>query len=90
MSVAYALPTMEDELRPDLLNVLIVDDERAIREGCREVAADHAGQLVGLAVQSQRHAFDFFVVLHFDGEQSHHLYRYAGGATTWPVTITYP
>src|SRR6266404_4631693 len=38
MSVAYALPTMDDEVRPDLLNVLIVDDERAIREGCREVA----------------------------------------------------
>src|SRR5437868_4794050 len=38
MSVAYALPTMDDEIRPDLLNVLIVDDERAIREGCREVA----------------------------------------------------
>src|SRR4051794_30636244 len=38
MSVAYALPTMDDEIRPDLLNVLIVDDERAIREGCRELA----------------------------------------------------
>jgi DNA-binding NtrC family response regulator len=38
MSVAYALPTTDDDVRPDLLNVLIVDDERAIREGCREVA----------------------------------------------------
>ena len=38
MSLAYALPTLEDEHRPDLLNVLIVDDERAIREGCKEVA----------------------------------------------------
>jgi two-component system response regulator HydG len=38
MSVAYALPTMDEEIRPDLLNVLIVDDERPIREGCREIA----------------------------------------------------
>ena len=38
MSVAYAIPTMGDERRPDLLNLLIVDDERALREACKEVA----------------------------------------------------
>jgi two-component system response regulator HydG len=39
MSVLQALPPVAEGVRPDLLTVLIIDDERAIREACREVAA---------------------------------------------------
>src|SRR3954469_20659048 len=40
MSVAYALPEFGEgkERRPDLLNLLVVDDERVLREACKEVA----------------------------------------------------
>jgi DNA-binding NtrC family response regulator len=38
MSVAYSLPEFGEESRPDLLNLLVVDDERALREACKEVA----------------------------------------------------
>ena len=38
MSLAFTLPNRDGELRPDLVNLLIIDDERAIREGCREVS----------------------------------------------------
>src|SRR5438874_1625855 len=38
MSVAYALPNFGEEVRPDLLNLLVVDDERALRDACKEVA----------------------------------------------------
>lgn len=39
MSVLPALPPVSEGVRPDLLTILIIDDERAIREACREVAA---------------------------------------------------
>ncbi|HUQ50132.1 MAG TPA: sigma-54 dependent transcriptional regulator [Terriglobales bacterium] len=39
MSVAtYTLPNVGGSIRADQLHLLIVDDERAIREGCREMA----------------------------------------------------
>src|SRR3954467_7063696 len=38
MSLAYSLPEFGEESRPDLLNLLIVDDERALRDACKEVA----------------------------------------------------
>ena len=38
MSAAFAMPTCGDETRPDLLKLLIVDDERALRDACKEVA----------------------------------------------------
>src|SRR5437868_12856094 len=38
MSVAYALPEFGHAPRPDLLSLLIVDDERALRDACKEVA----------------------------------------------------
>ena len=37
MSLAYSLPEFGEAPRPDLLNLLIVDDERALREACKEV-----------------------------------------------------
>ena len=37
MSAAQVLLTSDEVLQPDRLNVLIVDDERSVREGCREV-----------------------------------------------------
>ena len=40
-----------------------------------EVPAHHLGELVGLAVEGQRHALDLLVVLQLDGEQPHHLDR---------------
>jgi len=33
-----AMPTLGETARADLLNLLIVDDERSVRDGCREVA----------------------------------------------------
>src|SRR5277367_2459974 len=38
MTLAYAIPEIEAVVKTDLYNVLVVDDERAIREGCQEVA----------------------------------------------------
>jgi two-component system response regulator HydG len=38
MSVAYSLPTFDHAARTDTLNLLIVDDERALRDACKEVA----------------------------------------------------
>src|SRR5438067_2308560 len=40
MSAAYPLLTTSDVVRPDPLTILIVDDERSVREGCREVAEE--------------------------------------------------
>ena len=45
-----------------------------------EVAADHRGEPVGLAVEGERGALDLLVVLELDLEQPHHLDREAGGA----------
>ena len=33
-----SMPNLGETPRADLLNLLIVDDERSVREGCREVA----------------------------------------------------
>ncbi len=38
MSVAFSIPTFDQHPRPETLNLLIVDDERALREACKEVA----------------------------------------------------
>lgn len=38
MSVAYSLPAFDQQPRTDTLNLLIVDDERALRDACKEVA----------------------------------------------------
>src|SRR3954471_3804271 len=38
MMSAYPISGLEKNSRADLLNLLIVDDERAVREGCREVS----------------------------------------------------
>jgi DNA-binding NtrC family response regulator len=38
MSAAYSLPEFGEESRPDLLSLMVVDDERALREACKEVA----------------------------------------------------
>src|SRR5579859_2936061 len=39
MALAFAFPDMGERIKPELYSVLIVDDERAIRDGCREVMA---------------------------------------------------
>ena len=36
MSAATGAMSMSETISPELLNLLIVDDERAVREGCRE------------------------------------------------------
>jgi len=38
MALAYAIPEIETEVKRDLYNVLVVDEERANREGCQDVA----------------------------------------------------
>ena len=38
MGLVATMPATAEALRTDLLNLLIVDDERAVRDGCREVA----------------------------------------------------
>ena len=38
MGLVATMPATAEALRTDLLNLLIVDDDRAVREGCREVA----------------------------------------------------
>ena len=48
--------------------------------GHREVAADHRGEPVGLAVEGEHGALDLLVVLELDLEQPDHLDREAGGA----------
>ncbi|HXZ27405.1 MAG TPA: sigma-54 dependent transcriptional regulator [Terriglobales bacterium] len=42
MGLVATMPATAEVLRTDLLNLLIVDDDRAVREGCREV-----GQALG-------------------------------------------
>ena len=48
--------------------------------GHRQVPADHLTELVGLALQAERRAFDLFVVFQLELEQLHHLDCRTGGA----------
>src|SRR5439155_19985496 len=52
MSAATSAMSMGGEaISPELLNLLIVDDERAVREGCRE-----AGEALGFQTHVAEHA----------------------------------
>ena len=55
------------------------DDAQAHHRGL-EVAADHHRELVGLALEAERGAFDLLVVLELELEQPHHLHRRPRGA----------
>jgi len=37
-AVVTVMPEVGETQRADLLNLLVVDDERSVRDGCREVA----------------------------------------------------
>ena len=55
-------------------------DDREALHGLAEVAADHRGEPVRLAVEGERGALDLLVVLEFDLVQPHDLDREAGGS----------
>jgi two-component system response regulator HydG len=59
MAVAESIPELEETtVRADLLNLLVVDDERAVRDGCRDVA-----QGLGFSTFSAENAEHAFKVL---------------------------
>ncbi len=57
MATVESMPEVQ-EMRNELLNVLIVDDERAVREGCKEVA-----QSLGMSTFVAEHAEVAFRIL---------------------------
>jgi hypothetical protein len=62
---------------------VVADQQRHDREplhGRAEVAADHRGELVGLALQREGGALDLLVVLQLHGEQPQHLHAQPGRA----------
>src|SRR5207253_1599557 len=62
---------------------VITSEERYDGEalhGHAEVAADHRGQAVGLALEAECRALELLVVLELDLEQADHLDGEAGGA----------
>ncbi len=60
MATVESMPEVQD-VRTELLNILIVDDERAVREGCKEVA-----QSLGMSTFVAEHSDIAFRVL--DGQ----------------------
>ncbi len=57
MASVESMPEVQ-EVRTELLNVLIIDDERAVREGCKEVA-----QSLGMSTFVAEHSDVAFRVL---------------------------
>src|SRR5437763_14034061 len=62
MSAATGAMSMGETISPELLNLLIVDDERAVREGCRQ-----AGEALGFQTHVAEHAEGAYRLLETHG-----------------------
>src|SRR3954471_14635536 len=64
MSAAYSLPEITERPRPDLLKILVVDDERTLREACKEVAESMG--FTTLTAENSQAAFRMMNIHTFD------------------------